>query len=175
MSSVSLSSATDRGRTLKYTAVACVGFVADWLLLKLGIALGLPPWGARAISLTCAMQVTFALNRQFVFSCPDQGSLPVQWACYMATNALGNLCNYLAFTTLLSLHRPLLSNPLFALVVGGVTAWTINYLSARHLVFASGPDSLMGRLRALSGADPAACRPDPAAVPNVPTRTWRKS
>lgn len=87
------------GSPLKYSAVACVGFGVDWLVLKLGVGLGLPAWGARVVSLTCAMQVTFVLNRLLVFHTLEGQSLRVQWACYMVANAFGNLCNYLTFTT----------------------------------------------------------------------------
>lgn len=143
--------------------MACTGFAVDWLLLHLGVRLGVPEWAARIVSLTSAMQVTFLLNRAFVFHCPEGQSVAVQWVCYMVSNALGNLCNYFVFTTLLSLHRPVLSSPTFALVLGGVVAWIVNYLSARHLVFAAGPGSLMARL--------GACPPKPA--PELPAGASR--
>ena len=53
----------------------------------------------------------------------------------MATNALGNLCNYLVFTTLLSLHRPVLSHHVVAVSAGAFIAWLVNYAFTRLVVF----------------------------------------
>ena len=48
---------------LKYSAVSMAGFVTDFILLKIGLALGLQPAYARASSsLGVAMQVTFFAN-----------------------------------------------------------------------------------------------------------------
>lgn len=120
--------------TLKYSAVALLGFVVDALALRAGGALGLQPFAARIISLGLTMQVTFLVNGLYVFRCLDERRLR-QWLRYMGTNAVGNLANYGAFVTLVSLHRPVLSNHLFALAAGGLIAWCINYSCARWLVF----------------------------------------
>jgi putative flippase GtrA len=121
--------------TLKYSAASCCGFAVDAVLLKLGLILGLEPAWARAISLVTAMQVTFCINGLLVFRNLEPGRIHRQWAGYMATNALGNLCNYLVFTTLLSLHSKPWSGHMFALSCGAFTAWLLNYASTRWLVF----------------------------------------
>ena len=118
-----------------YTLTACLGFATDAALLKGGMALGLSAAWARAVSLFCAMQVTFWVNGLYVFKCLDRKQLHVQWLKYMGSNGVGNLCNYLAFTSLLSLHLHVISNRWFALVVGSLTAWIINYTATRLLVF----------------------------------------
>jgi putative flippase GtrA len=119
----------------RYVMVCGCGFITDLMMLKLGVLLGMEPAWARMISLICAMQVTFALNGLVVFRGLERQRLTHQWACYMATNAVGNVCNLLVFTILLSLHRAGLSNPVFAVAVGGCAACCINYLGMRTLVF----------------------------------------
>ncbi len=119
----------------KFAAVSLVGFGTDALLLHLGMGAGLSPAWARVVSLGCAMQVTFLLNGLQVFRCLKRAELPRQWVSYMGGTAVGNFCNYGIFVTLVSTHWPVVSAPLFALVVGAATAWMINYSCARLLVF----------------------------------------
>ena len=124
---------------LKYTGASLVGFAVDALLLHLLIAAGLEVAWARAISLIGAMQVTFLLNGLRVFRTLNWTNLPRQWTRYMLANGFGNVFNYWIFVTLVSLHRPVLSNHLAALSIAAFTAWLMNYASIRFLVFRRGP------------------------------------
>ena len=130
-----LSSGKEWRLTAAYSAVSLTGFVIDYVLMQVWVAAGLEPAWARAGSLLVAMQATFLLNGLVVFRRLTWRTLPKQWVTYMATNGLGNLCNYWIFVTLVSTHWPVISDRLFAMCVGAFTAWLINYLSARLLVF----------------------------------------
>jgi len=125
----------------KFGAVGCVGFATDVTLLKLGLQAGLSPLAARVISLTCAMQVTFLINGLLVFRCLKAASFLRQWAAYMSSNGLGNVCNYLIFASLVVSRAPLASRHYVALVIGSVSAYVINYMGCRLVVFgrAQGP------------------------------------
>jgi putative flippase GtrA len=120
---------------VKFTLVSVLGFATDATLLHLMIEVGLTPAIARIVSLLSAMQVTFLVNGLLVFRCLDRARPWRQWATYMVSHGLGNLCNYWIFVTLLSLHRLPLSKPLAALAVSSVMAWGLNYVAARYLVF----------------------------------------
>jgi len=120
---------------LKYSAVAMLGFGVDLALLSTGGALGVEPFAARAVSLFAAMQVTFVVNGRLVFRCLSRERCVRQWFRYMGSNAIGNFVNYWVFLTLVSLHMAGFSNHLFALSAGGISAWAINYVSTRWLVF----------------------------------------
>ena len=121
--------------TLKYSAASMCGFATDLALLKLLTHTGMEPAWARLISLTTAMQVTFCINGFLVFRCIELKRVHRQWAAYMVNNAVGNLVNYLVFTTLLSLHRPIVSNHTLAVCVGAFAAWVVNYTVTRLVVF----------------------------------------
>jgi len=139
---------------LKFAAVGGVGFLTDITVLRLTRLEGLSPFVGRAISLTCAMQVTFLINGLLVFGCLKAATWPRQWLGYMSTNGVGNLCNYLIFSGLVLSSLPVISRHGWALVIGSVTAYAINYLFVRLLVF--------GRPQT-SGKDPrAAALCDPA-------------
>jgi putative flippase GtrA len=126
---------SERKLALGYSLVACIGFAIDASLL-IGIEhLSVEPAWARVISLTLAMQATFWINGLFIFRCLTRQSWIGAWTGYMVTSGFGNFCNYWTFVTLVSLHDHTLSNRLLDLVIGGVVAWSINYLCARFLIF----------------------------------------
>jgi putative flippase GtrA len=118
-----------------FAGVAMIGFCVDAGLLRLGLGFGLPAWGARIVSLFCAMQATFTINRLTVFRRLEHGRLLRQWSGYMLTNGFGNFCNYWIFLTLVSTHWPALSNHYAALAIGSGSAWLINFAGARLVVF----------------------------------------
>ena len=124
----------ERATALKYCAVSLLGFIVDAAILRLGLSVGAPAW-VRIVSLICAMQVTFTINGLMVFRTLTWRTLPRQWLSYMATNGFGNFCNYWIFVTLVSLHRPFISDPMIALGLGAFTAWMMNFLCARFVVF----------------------------------------
>jgi putative flippase GtrA len=142
--------AQESGLAMKFAAVSLVGFGVDALLLHVGVGAGLEPAWARLISLFCAMQATFILNRLLVFRGHDRASLLRQWATYMTAGGFGNFCNYWIFVTLVSTHWPLISNHLFALAVGSFTAWVINYLGCRFVVFRRAKPPSVGAVLTIS-------------------------
>ena len=119
----------------KFAAVGCVGLAADIALLKAGLEAGQSPLQARVISLGCAMQVTFLINGFLVFRCLTRETCLRQWAAYMSSNGLGNLCNYLIFAGLVVSRTPVMSRHYVALAIGSLSAYLINYAGVRLLAF----------------------------------------
>jgi putative flippase GtrA len=141
----------ERIRALKYCCVSLLGFAVDAAILRLGLAFGAPAW-VRVVSLICAMQVTFIVNGLLVFRTLTWKTLPRQWLSYMVTNGFGNFWNYWVFVTLVSLHWRIISDPMIALGFGAITAWMINFVCARFLVFGKVKD-LADMLRGTGGRD----------------------
>lgn len=126
-------------RELKFAAHHCgvsvIGFGVDVAVLHLMLWVGLEPAWARAVSLLCAMHVTFAVNGLGVFRQLERRLLVGQWARYMVCNGFGNVCNYWIFVTMVSSHWPVIANPTFAVAVGSVSAWVLNFSATRFVVF----------------------------------------
>jgi putative flippase GtrA len=121
---------------LKFAAVGGLGFLTDISVLRLCLRfLQLSPFEGRAISLACAMQVTFLVNGLIVFRCLALRSCGRQWLAYMATNGLGNLINYLVFAGLVASRWPEVSRNGWALVIGSVIAYVFNFACVRLMVF----------------------------------------
>jgi putative flippase GtrA len=135
MSAVTEAIAAEARLAAKYCGVSLIGFVVDVAVLHLMLGVGLEPAWARVISLVCAMHVTFVLNGLHVFRQLDRRRWPGQWVRYMACNAVGNICNYLIFVTMVSTHWPLIANPTFAIAVGSTAAWALNFATTRFLAF----------------------------------------
>jgi putative flippase GtrA len=125
----------ERGLAAKFAGVSLIGFAVDVAILRLGVGAGLEPAWARVISLVSAMQTTFLINGLLVFGRLTPSRLPRQWIAYMASNGVGNFCNYWIFVTLVSLHWRIVSDHLVALSAGSFAAWMINFAGARFLVF----------------------------------------
>ena len=143
---------------LKFAAVGSIGFLTDITVLRLCLRqLHLTPFEGRAVSLTCAMQVTFLINGLIVFRCLSWRSCARHWLTYMGTNGVGNLINYLVFAGLVASRLPGLSRNGWALVIGSLVAYVFNFLCARFMVF--------GRPAASATAPPRAA--PPPAVPPV--------
>jgi putative flippase GtrA len=121
---------------LKFAAVGCLGFLTDISVLHVCLRVfHLTPFEGRAISLTCAMQVTFVVNGLLVFRCLTLECCRRQWLAYMATNGVGNLINWAVFAALVSSHLPQVSRNGWALVIGSVIAYTFNFACTRLMVF----------------------------------------
>src|ERR1700761_8635525 len=121
----------EAGAALKFAAVGGLGFLTDISVLHLCLrVLHLTPFEGRAISLTCAMQVTFLINGLFVFRCLAWPTCGRQWLAYMGSNGVGNLVNYLVFAGLIASRLPGVSHTGWALVISSVIAYAINFLCA---------------------------------------------
>jgi putative flippase GtrA len=120
---------------LAYTATSAAGFITDAGLLRLALGAGLDPVWARIGTILCGTQVTFLLSGLFVFKSLQRSRALRQWIGYMATNGLGNACNYLVFVALVSLRARVVSEPMVAIFAGAFCAWVINYVGARFFVF----------------------------------------
>jgi putative flippase GtrA len=129
----------------KFTGASLIGFVFSAATLHLGLAAGLHPWTARLIALLVAMHVTFFINGRFVFRALTRERLLSLWAAYVANSAVGNACNYCVFVALVSAHRPVISHPDVAFVAGAMTAWALNFLGARFVVFGEAGRRLAAR------------------------------
>jgi putative flippase GtrA len=159
--SFSQETAREARLAIKFAAVGLVGFAVDAVLLKAGLSFHLGAAWARLISLTLAMQATFVVNRTYVFRCSGREGLQRQWCAYMATNGVGNFCNYWIFVSLSSLHGRLVSEPFVALAISAATAFVINFAGARLLVF--GRERLQPRRPA--AALPNATMPESESLP----------
>jgi putative flippase GtrA len=118
-----------------FVMVGAVGFATDAGLLAAGLALHLAPLAARAISVSTALQVTFALNGLLVFRSLSARLFARQWATYMLSNGFGAGCNYVIFAGLTLSRAPVVSERVPAFLIAAAAALLVNYAGTRFLAF----------------------------------------
>lgn len=136
----------ESGFAVKFAIAGLVGFAIDAAVLHLGLISGLSPAAARAISILSAMQVTFLINGLGIFKCVTRGNCVKHWAAYMLTSGFGNLCSYLIFISLTSLHGSPLAMAWIAFPASSFAAYLINFVGARFVVFGKAVRARMTRV-----------------------------
>lgn len=123
---------------LCFCTVGAVGFVVDAGLLVTLLWTGwFNPINARFLSFSCAVTVTFLLNRHWSFKENVLSSIWPTFAAYLGVQGIGFLCN-LSIYTLLYLLLPAPANrPFNCLVTASAISMVVNYLGVRILVFRS--------------------------------------
>jgi putative flippase GtrA len=127
----------DRGRALRrvmgFLAAGAVGFCVDAGVLKLGLAVGLPAWGARVPSFALAVLATWTINRRLTFSVAAPPSLS-EFRAYLSAMSLGLVANYVLYLAGLRLGL----SPVAALAVAAVLAMAVNFVGAQVVLGRSG-------------------------------------
>ncbi len=121
---------------LRFCIVGAAGFVTDAGVLQLLVqAFGANPIAARLLSFSCAVVVTFELNRRWAFGTVRHDRLLTAFAAYLSVQGIGFLCNLAVYAALiLGLPAPF-DAPLICLAVASAVALLVKYGGARHLVF----------------------------------------
>jgi putative flippase GtrA len=125
---------------LRFAFVGIIGLLTDVTVLYLALALGLGFHTGRVVSFLAAVLVTWQLNRRYVFRVPvSTMTLWGEWWTYLASMMGGGAFNYAAYSALIAFgpRGPLL--PMLAVAAGGLAGMTVNFLSAKFVVFRRGP------------------------------------
>ena len=123
---------------LSFAVVGAIGFVVDLGALYL-LAPHLGWYGGRVASFIAAATATWLLNRYVTFRARPSGtSVAREYAHYMLTMLGGALVNYAAYALTLHWAGGAASwVPALGVAVGSCAGLSVNFLSARYLVFRS--------------------------------------
>lgn len=128
-------------RFLRFGIVGAAGFVVDETVLKL-MLFALNPYGARAVSIFCAMAFTWWGNRTLTFAehaAKGSGSAILrEWFKFILANALGAIVNYGTYTLLVALAPAPLNNPMLATAIGVAIGLVFNFTLSKRFVFKAG-------------------------------------
>ncbi len=130
----SLARSPGAARFGRFLLVGGTGFLADAGVLTLLLAAfpELGPFGARLISISLAMLLTWGLNRSFSFG-PSSRGLAAEGARYGGVSMAASLLNYAAYSAALLLLPGL--PPLLALAAGSAAAISFSFTGYSRLVF----------------------------------------
>jgi len=128
-------------KILLFGMVGAIGFVVDALLLTvLTVKFGLDVLPARVGSFTCAVLVTWLLNRTFTFSRQAGQALQTrkkEYFLYLAVQVIGATLNFVVFLALIEWNPMLKQIPIVPLAGGSMVALVFNFTMSRKFVFVS--------------------------------------
>ncbi|MGJ7568677.1 GtrA family protein [Variovorax sp. GB1R11] len=123
---------------LSFAVGGVIGLVVDVVVLYL-LAPLLGWYGARVVSFLAAATTTWVFNRRYTFAASASAggvSLWREYLAYLATMAGGAVLNYGAYVLVLHWVEGRWAAAL-GVAVGSLAGMSVNFLSARYLVFRS--------------------------------------
>ncbi len=122
---------------VQFAGVGAIGFVVDAaiFLALTGGHVQWHPYAARALSATCAISTTWALNRRMTFRDRKSADARGEYARYVLAQVFGLMLNLGVFAAGVA-FVPLFGRiPLLALVLGAGVALAANFLTAKYIAF----------------------------------------
>jgi putative flippase GtrA len=120
---------------LRFAATGVIGLAADVAVLYTALALGCDHYTGRVLSFLAAVLVTWRINRRYTFT--PSGSQWAEWWRYLGAMSGGALLNLGAYTLVLWLLPAAAWLPALGVAVGSLAGMSVNFLSAKYLVFKS--------------------------------------
>ena len=137
-----------RSELLRFGVAGLVGLAVDIAVLYAALYLGCGPLVGRVLSFLAAVVATYAINRRFTFGAAAAASTLSpwqQWWRYLGAMAFGGAVNYgvyclivLLWPTSGALASLQAFAPMVAVACGSLAGMTLNFLSAKLLVFKAG-------------------------------------
>jgi putative flippase GtrA len=119
-----------------FAAIGVIGFLVDAVVFfTLNSNFGWSIGGARAISASCSIATTWALNRRFTFGAYRSKRWRAELVRYAVGQGAGLIVNLAAFALILLVAPPPRSTPIIALCLGAAAALLFNFLTARMFAF----------------------------------------
>ena len=121
----------------RFALAGVAGLLVDMAVLYLALRAGLDPYSGRLLSFLAAVFATWQLNRRYTFAAgaTPAGSLWRQWWAYLAAMAAGGALNYAVYSLLIAVGPKRHLFPLVAVACGSLAGMTLNFFSAKLLVF----------------------------------------
>lgn len=122
----------------RFCLVGTLGFVAATAILYAMLAAGAGYYLGYGIAFLLTVTLTWWLNRRFTFDDRSAGYVR-QWAQFVASNAVGGICNYGVYAALVSTSSVARELPILATALGSVAGLAVNFLAAKRVVFSARP------------------------------------
>ena len=124
------------GQLWRFAVSGVLGLAVDTAVLYALMALGLGFAWARVLSFLAAATFTWAFNRRHTFV-SEQARAPSwrEWLHYLAAMAVGGVVNYSVSLAAYKISDTVQTYPVLALMLGSVVGMTLNFVSARYVLF----------------------------------------
>lgn len=118
-----------------FAAVGALGFAVDAGILYLLVRSGYGPVVSRFVSASCAITVTWLLNRRYVFRTSDANSSMPEYFRYAGVQVLGFVVNFSVYLSLIGTVDYFHDHPVLALCWGALASLALTFLGARYFAF----------------------------------------
>jgi putative flippase GtrA len=120
-----------------FAGVGAVGLAVDAVLFALltGGYAAWHPYAARAVSATCSITTTWALNRRATFANERSEDAAAEYVRYLVAQLVGFALNVGTFAAAIAWLPLFERHPMLALVLGAAVGLTVNFLTAKHIAF----------------------------------------
>ena len=125
-----------RGELLRFAGAGVAGLACDVAVLYLALACGLNLYPARLLSFLSAVTLTWLINRRYTFA--GASVPPPSWrefGRYLGAMLGGGAVNYAVSVACVLLLPPWRLTPMLAVAAGSLAGMTLNFISAKFLVF----------------------------------------
>lgn len=121
----------------QFAGVGAIGFAVDALLFLSLTAwyTDWHPYAARAVSATCSISTTWALNRRVTFRAQKSPNARGEYVRYVLVQLFGLALNLGVFAAGVALVPALHRRPIIALLLGAGAALAVNFLTAKNIAF----------------------------------------
>jgi putative flippase GtrA len=121
---------------LRFAVVGIIGLMADMAALTLALqVLHLDLYSGRVFSYLVAATTTWALNRRFTFVRVEHRPPLVQWAKFLAANAIGGLVNYAVYAGVVTFTVLGAAWPVLGVAAGSIAGLAFNFTVSKRWVF----------------------------------------
>ena len=130
----STASGKTAGQILRFAVAGVAGLVVDVAVLYGAMALGSGFYSGRVLSFLAAVWTTWRINRRYTFQAAGDGAWR-EWWRYLSAMLVGGAVNYLGSSAAVMLLPHWTVTPALAVAIGSLGGMSINFLSAKLLVF----------------------------------------
>lgn len=118
----------------RFLLVGGIGFLIDAAVFLFLVTSNTSPITARIVSASCAITLTWYLNRRVAFKTRHNRAAP-EYARYVFVQIAGLSINFLVFIVVLKYGDFAAKHAIVALCAGAISALTFNYIGAKRFAY----------------------------------------
>lgn len=124
-----------------------IGFLVDAGIVQLLVSkFAVDPYVGRLFSFLCAATATWLFNRRFTFTRSGSYTLFGEWSRYVAAMSAGFAVNYATYAAVVYFSHFVQAWPAVGVALGSLPGSAVNFIGARHWVFAGPSPAASTRL-----------------------------
>lgn len=118
-----------------FLVAGSAGFCTDVAIVWLLIRHGINALAAQALAFSCAVVITWLINRRYTFRAHVRPDIFTEFIHYLGANIVGAIVTNGLYTILVLNSTTFFAQPELAVVVGAIAGLVFNFISMKLFVF----------------------------------------